>query len=61
MRAEMDRIEQWIARRADQAHLKLVLKKSGRVSWPRLLLLFVAWVVVFIALPTWLIGGYIPS
>lgn len=56
MRAEMDRIEQWIARRAEQAHLTLILKKGGGVSWPRTAMLFAAWLLVFIALPTWLLS-----
>lgn len=58
MRAEMDRIEKWLARRADKANLVLIRNKKGKVSLRRLLIMFLGWALLFVALPTWLLGGF---
>lgn len=58
MRAEMDRIELWISRRADKANLALIRNKRGDVSLPRMLVLFLGWALLFLVLPTWLLGGF---
>lgn len=58
MRAEMDRIEQWIAARAHKATLTLILNRRNEVSWPRITGFFLGWVLLFIVLPTWLLGAF---
>lgn len=55
MRAEMDRIERWWARRADSKALAWLPRQKPPVSAKRFAFWFLAWLIVFIILPVWLV------